>query len=90
MWTLWLLPVKISQAIKFNYTSQQLITVIKKIDHYNKHCRMPVTFSGHHGMTLQFDVRNDDDRVIKNAYIICIVLFSLMSLIDCGSIFGKI
>ena len=51
---------------------------------------MPVTFSGHHGMTLQFDVRNDDDRVIKNAYIICIVLFSLMSLIDCGSIFGKI
>ena len=66
------------------------IAAIKKIDHYNKHCRMPVTFSGHHGMTLQFDVRNDDDRVIKNAYIICIVLFSLMSLIDCGSIFGKI
>ena len=55
---------KIAQAVKFNYASQQLLNVIKQNYHFNKHCHKCL-FSRHHGMTLQFDVRNDVDRVIK-------------------------
>ena len=63
----------IAQVIKFNYTTaiikgnQTKLIIIINI----AICLLHLLFSRHHGMTLQYDVRNDVVGVIKNAYVTC-------------------